>query len=381
LPQRQPWHGAQTPPLDREPHLMTFIRRVLEYLPAHAAYLLGLIYSLRLGYGFPRHVGRGIPLLPRKENAYLMRLERYAERARRIISQLEPDVVHGHFLTNYGYIAARTGFRPLVVSAWGSDVLVKPQEYFILKMILRHVVKRADLITSVADVTTRAIIGYGADPQKIATFPYGIDDDVFYPDDSDGGKNGNDQCTIFCSRRLKSIYNVGLLIRAIPYIAREIPNVRVFVNGDGPLRSTIEALARELKVQSTVTFLDWLSPEELAQYYRTSNLYVSTALSDGTSVSLLEAMASGAFPIVSDLPGNREWIKDHENGYLIPTDDPRLLADRVVRAFRNVTLRMSAARKNIDIVRQRSLWKNNMKVAEEYYSSLIGATTRQYAAD
>jgi glycosyltransferase involved in cell wall biosynthesis len=146
------------------------------------------------------------------------------------------------------------------------------------------------------------------------------------------------------------------------------------IAGDGPERERLERQANELKMGSSIRFLGWVRHEEMADLLLNAEIYVSTSLEDGTSVSLLEAMASGAFPIVTDIPSNREWIKDGENGFLIPVQDERKLADRIIEAIRNPELMEKTRDRNREMIKERAYWERNVrKVVEIYGHILTGA--------
>ncbi|MCK5327111.1 MAG: glycosyltransferase, partial [Candidatus Latescibacteria bacterium] len=86
---------------------------------------------------------------------------------------------------------------------------------------------------------------------------------------------------------------------------------------------------------------------------------------------LLEGMACGCFPVVTDIPANRAWIQDGENGFLVPTDDPKILAERISFAVDNRVLMENAEKKNSEQVKKRAVWADNMRKVEEEYRSLI----------
>lgn len=101
-----------------------------------------------------------------------------------------------------------------------------------------------------------------------------------------------------------------------------------------------------------------------------AEIFVSIPSSDGTSVALLQAMAAGCFPIVSDLPTQQEWIDDATNGFRVPLHRPDLLADRLRQALDDDALRRSAAERNAAIVRERGLNEHEMAKMEEHYLRL-----------
>ncbi len=101
-------------------------------------------------------------------------------------------------------------------------------------------------------------------------------------------------------------------------------------------RAGLDPSALDLKPsQSTgrVMFPGQAGYADLPRYYRSADLYLSASHSDGSSISLLEAMACGCPVLVSDIPGNREWVSQGKNGWLFPDGDPQALAQRIVEAI------------------------------------------------
>jgi glycosyltransferase involved in cell wall biosynthesis len=124
-------------------------------------------------------------------------------------------------------------------------------------------------------------------------------------------------------------------------------------------------------VNECVKFEGWVDHDELPGWLASSKVYVSTSLSDSLAISNLEAMACGIFPIVTDIPSNREWIEDGENGFIVPTDDPEILAQRMVEAMGNEKIREKAGIHNRRIVGERANWNKNMMEIEELYRVLV----------
>jgi len=98
---------------------------------------------------------------------------------------------------------------------------------------------------------------------------------------------------------------------------------------------------------------------------------VSTSLYDGTSVSLLEAMVAGAFPVVADIPSNREWIRDVENGFLFPAGEEGSLARRIVDAIQKKTLREKGRQENIQFIERTGLWQISIQKVREIYTNVM----------
>jgi glycosyltransferase involved in cell wall biosynthesis len=112
--------------------------------------------------------------------------------------------------------------------------------------------------------------------------------------------------------------------------------------------------------------------ELLPEYFLTADVYVSSAVSDGTSISLLEAMACGLPVVVSDGFGNKEWVKPGENGWLVPPNDPAALAAALGSALEDPSslIRMKSA--NISLASARADWNRNFPELIEFLHRLVG---------
>jgi glycosyltransferase involved in cell wall biosynthesis len=300
------------------------------------------------------------------KSAYLLALPR----VRRALRALKPDIVHGHYVGGYGVLAALSGFHPLVLSAWGSDVLVVPQKNKALKWAIQQSLGRADLITSMADHMTATIRALGVNGACVITLPFGVDTRVFHPNRRQAA-NGSAAPLILSTRNLEPIYNVRLMIEALPKVFDESPHARAEIIGDGSTRSGLEGRARELGIDHRVNFTGRLPQSEIATRLSRADVFVSTSLSDGNNISLNEAMACGAFPVVTDIPANRQWIDHGRNGFLVDVDDPSGLANRVLAGLGQAELRRSAADLNWQIVQRRASWNSAMTVMETTYEDLI----------
>jgi glycosyltransferase involved in cell wall biosynthesis len=165
------------------------------------------------------------------------------------------------------------------------------------------------------------------------------------------------------------MYNVSLLIRAVPLVLREEPGTKFLIAGDGVEKEDLAMQVKRLNLSAFVQFLGRVPHQEMHRLLAETDVYVSTSPYDGTSVSLLEALASGAFPVVADIPSNREWIADGDNGFLVPQENENVLAKRIVEVIRNRKLLGEACKKNRKIVEQRAYWRDNIRRIVELYQN------------
>ncbi len=295
-------------------------------------------------------------------------------RVKEIIKAISPDFVDGQYLTNYGLYAACSGFHPLVLTAWGSDVLVTPKHSFLIKLLTRYALKKGDLIISQSPAIKDELIKLGAEPDKIRLSFFGVNTEEFSPAQRNEELRQrlgiSDSPAVISTRGLSPIYHVETLIRAIPLVLKEAPQARFIVAGEGKQRSYLESLAQRSGVSDSVRFVGWIAHHEMPQYLASSEVYVSTSLSDGMPSSLLEAMASGLAPVLTDITANRQWVKDEENGFLVPEKDYKVLADRIVRLLKDDQTRNRFGETNRKLVKEKAEHKIQMEKLEKMYQKL-----------
>jgi len=292
-------------------------------------------------------------------------------RVRRIVREFAPDIVSSLFVPDYGWLGALVGARPLVVSAWGSDVLIQPEKSPLHRRRVRHVLSRADHLFTDADVLARRMRQLGAPSAKITVAPLGVEDSWLAV-----GENRQEEprptVTVIQNRRLEPLYRVETLLEAAAQIEKSASGqYRFVVIGEGSQRARLGRLADRLHLGTCLQFVPWLPSSDLRQRLADADLYISTAASDGTSVSLLEAMAAGCFPIATDLPANCEWIEPGGNGLLFPVGDAGALAQQIERAAGDAVLRENARARNRQIITSRARWHDNMEQVEAVMANVI----------
>ncbi|MBD3347914.1 MAG: glycosyltransferase [Candidatus Eisenbacteria bacterium] len=288
---------------------------------------------------------------------------------RRRLREIAPDLVVGYRVASYGFLAAAAGGRPLAVAAQGKVVL--PPMAFLKLLLARYALRRADLVNSWAPHMTRRLVELGADAAKVLTCPRGIDLGLFRP-----GSDVDDRSeTVMVTRTMHSSYRHDLVLQAVAIARRSRPGLRCVFIGRGEARGALERLADTLGVRDAVEFPGPVGPERLARLLGGAALYVSAVPTDGVSASLLEAMATGCFPVVTDNEANRLWL-DGENGFLVSRPDPEEYARAMVSALENESLRARASEANRRVVEERAdIWRNLGRI-ESAYASLAGSRTR-----
>ncbi|WP_235532108.1 glycosyltransferase [Pelomonas sp. Root1237] len=233
------------------------------------------------------------------------------------LADTDADWLHAHYLTSHGSLAwaARMGWRlraQIAGSAWGSDILVTPQRGGAWRWMTKKVLRNCTLTTSDSVYMAERMRELGAG--EVMTFPFGLE--------AMPKQNAKKQPWLcFANRGLEPIYRPQLVIDAFLRIACQNPEARLVIANDGSLRQSLEDETAARGLHEQITFVGRLDVAAQASYYARSTWFLSLPESDSVSVSVLEAMAHGCVPLLSELPANRELIGDSARGLIVGSLD------------------------------------------------------------
>jgi L-malate glycosyltransferase len=230
----------------------------------------------------------------------------------RWLRQVDADWINAHYLTSHGtlaWLARRAGVRArLAASAWGSDILVAPRRSRALRWVTSRVLRDADVCTSDSRHMAERMRELGA--RQVMTFPFGLD--ALPP--APGAKEPH---LFFANRGLEEIYDPRRVMALFASVATSWPDARLVVANSGALRDPLEREMAALGLADRVAFVGRLDAAAQAAFYARARWYLSVPRSDSVSVSVLEAMGHGCIPLLSDLPANRELVRDGDNGLIL----------------------------------------------------------------
>jgi glycosyltransferase involved in cell wall biosynthesis len=291
---------------------------------------------------------------------------------RRVLDEIQPDVFHAHYAVEHGFYGAFSGYHPFVVSVWGSDLLVESHTA-LGGRIAAWALKRADLVTGNDPSLVRRAIELGVAPEKASVVHLGIEREFLDAGAESVNLSDDDPSppTVISDRALEPLYNVDAVLRGFAAVRGEMPGAMLLVAGRGSQEDELRRQADRMGLDA-VTFLGHLDTAPLAEALASTQVYVSVPSSDSLALSNLEAMAAGAFPIVSDLRSADGWIVQGVNGLRVPPGDVDALAAAIRRALGDPELRRTAAESNRQLVEARGLREPNMLLMERHYYRLAG---------
>jgi len=276
---------------------------------------------------------------------------------KRVIQRVQPDLIHAGPIQTCAFISAMTGFHPILTISWGFDLMQDVHKNRWMEWITRFVLHHTDYFTSDARVTRDKAVAYGMNPERTVVFPWGVDLAQFSPTET--GVTNPPSIVLLCNRSWEPLYGVDVLAKAFVTVARKRPDLSLLLLGSGSQGTTIRHILERGGVMDRVTFSGQISQTILTRYYHMADLYISPAHVDGSSVSLMEALACGLPCLVSDIPGNKEWISEGENGWLFPDGDAPALAEKIIQIVQQPRQLKTIGQKARDTAEQRADWKKN----------------------
>lgn len=286
---------------------------------------------------------------------------------RRVIRDYKPDLIQAGPLQRSAFLVALTGFRPLVSMSWGYDLLHDAYKGPVWRWATRFTLRRSAVMVGDCDTIRRKAISFGMPDEQIVTFPWGVDIRHFSPNrvvkdqtslrDSLGW--GDQAFVLLSTRGWEPIYGVDVIARAFVQLARQHPEVGLLMLGNGSQAAFLRQIFVQGGVLERVHFPGQLRQQDLPRYYRAADLYLSASHSDGTSISLLEAMACGVPALVSDIPGNREWVEPGENGWWFEDGEVNALVQALSCALEQRQRLPAMGRAARRLVEQRADWQRN----------------------
>ena len=295
-------------------------------------------------------------------------------RLRTILGELKPDIIHAHYASSYGLLAVLGGFRPLIVSLWGSDILDFPTKSCIHKGILRFVMKRAELISATSLMMKDEALKYTS--KQVSVIPFGVDIDKFRSVIPEW--RPENIFTIGTVKSLEKQYGVDILIRAFAIINRRHPsgNLRLLVVGDGSERKMLEQMVDRMNLNDKVEFAGGVEHRLVPDYLSRMDVFAALSRRESFGVAVLEASACGIPVVVSNIGGLPEVVQDGRTGIIVPLDH-HAAADAIEKIILNPKLGRAMGLQGRRFVSQIYDWNVSVNSMIGLYDKVLKRTERR----
>ena len=306
----------------------------------------------------------------------LVEITRIVPQVRKIIKKINPDVIHAGPIQGPAYIAALAGAKPLLSMSWGYDMLMIAGRNSLTKGITRFTLRRSQMLVADCQAVVDKALSFGMKNNRIVKFPWGVDLDSFSPQRGEEDAKAlrarlgwEDAFIVLGSRAWEPKYGMTILAEAFVEAASREPRLRMILLGEGSQEATIRSILEEGDVMDRVWFGGTVKQADLPGYYCAADLYVSPSHVDGSSISLLEALACGKPVAVSDIPGNREWIEQDQTGWLFGDYDAEALAKSIIEAVNSTRLEEMGIKAR-DLAERKADWQKSERLLMDTYEKL-----------
>jgi len=289
---------------------------------------------------------------------------------RKAIRSFKPDILHAHYASSYGLLGALSGFHPLIISAWGSDIHDFPNEAPFGKQIIRFNLRRADRILCTSSAIAEEIKMYNS--SEVTITPFGVDPSFFKPLHNPGFF-AHDDLVIGTVKGLETVYGIDILIDCFHRLYLKKPHLplKLLIVGGGTQESYLKRLVKTLGIEDSVVFTGMIPYDEVPLYHNMLTVYAALSRSESFGVAVLEASACAKPVVVYDVGGLKEVVKDQVSGFVIPYGNTGGVVEAFEKLVENPGLAQVLGQNGRERVIRYYNWKDNVARMIDVYNNMI----------
>lgn len=280
-----------------------------------------------------------------------------------LIAALRPDLVHVHSLPTPAAVPFLRQITPLVVSAWGSDVVQRDRRKSQLYPLL---LARAAAVTATSCYLAEVVAAYLSRPRPINVIPFGVDVTRFRP-----AVTPPTEPRIGTLRHLERIYGIDLLLEAMPIINTTHPTAKLSIGGGGSQQQALEQQIARLGLADQVTLHGRIGHTHVPTFLESLQVFAMPSRAESFGVAALEAQACGVPVVATRVGGLPEVVVENVTGLLVPTDDPGALAAALLTLLDDPQRQAAMSRAARDWVCERYDWQRNVSEMLALYERVV----------
>ncbi|QEL66035.1 hypothetical protein OTERR_25590 [Oryzomicrobium terrae] len=264
-------------------------------------------------------------------------------------------IIHVHYIGYYALLAYLRPARRLVLTAWGSDVLINSRS-FLKRVFLKLALARALLVTYDGGNMKKRLLDLGCSSNKLLPIRFGVDTRKFC---KKAHAEDFGVIKLISLRNHERIYDIETLLKAVKLLYVRGFHIKLSLYGTGYDSSRLNNIKNNLGLESVVNFYGRYEYNELPSILKGNDIYISTSLSDsGLSSSTAEAMACGLAVVITDVGENSMWVKDGVSGKLFVPSNANSCAEAIQFFIENSASRIECGRVAKNLMRH----SNDMRI-------------------
>lgn len=330
----------------------------------------GIDVHLVSAHGSPLELDSRVNLHILKNNAPLGYFSAVFE-VRNLIKQIQPGLVNAHYATGYGLLARLVGFKPTLLSVWGSDVYDFPEKSFLHRWLLRGNLKSATAIASTSHCMARKTVETFQHKNVFIT-PFGIDETIFSP--CTKSEVLQNQIVLGTVKTLKHGYGIDVLIKAFAQAWKTLgypENLKLEISGGGTDLDELQNLAQDVGISKQVLFHGQVNHQDVTKMLNRLDIYCAFSRFESFGVAILEASSCVKPVIVSDADGPAEVTLDGTTGLVVPKEDIDASAKAMIKLIQDETLRKKMGKAGRQHVLEHYTWEKSLDLMIAAYKETI----------
>lgn len=301
-----------------------------------------------------------------KKIAYLKALPQL----RAFIKVYQPDILHAHYASSYGFLGQLSHFHPFIVSVWGSDIYDFPRKNLLFKSMIKSTLSKADRLLSTSKVMARETRLYTN--KEVIITPFGVDINKFkkiIP------KIKTQKIIIGTVKALEPKYGIDTLLDAFAILCEKHTdtNIHLEIIGEGSSENDLKKKVTDLKLESKVHFLGRVDNNLVPIKLNNFDIYVALSRwhSESFGVAIVEAQACEIPVVVSNKGGLPEVVNHKITGYVVPSDNAEEAAKAITLLLEDEDLRKKMGQHGRERVVEHYDWQKNVDLMEEEYKKVL----------
>ncbi|MGY2461627.1 glycosyltransferase [Vreelandella sulfidaeris] len=306
-----------------------------------------------------------------------------APAVRRLLKQLQPDIVNAHYASGYGTTACLAQVRPFALSVWGTDVYDFPYKSPVHKWLVRRNVMAADAVASTSYCMAEQTRQIAPEVGSIHITPFGVDMNAYTH--IEALQPNNDKLVIGTVKTMADAYGIDTLIEAFALLHKKLISIRpelakklqLRLVGGGQQTEALQKLASKLGISEKTNFIGRVPHQEVPNELAKLDIYVALSRRESFGVAIIEAGAARRPVVVSDAGGLPEVTLNNKTGLVVRRENPQAAADAIEQLVLNPELRLQMGEAGKQHVNENYSWDACIKIMERVFEKTI----KTYKAD
>lgn len=299
-----------------------------------------------------------------------------------ILAKLKPDLLNVHYASGYGTLGRLTGFQPILLSIWGSDVYEYPFQNRFNYFNVKRNMEKAFSIASTSEDMERQAISILKKQKEIHITPFGIDLNKFkfIPNK----KNAN-ELRIGIVKTLEEVYGIKYLVEALAIVLKQLKasdyngkKIVLEIVGRGSQKEALEQQCKELHIDEYVCFTDRIPNHLVPEKLNSFDIFCAPSLEESFGVAIIEASACELPVVVTNVGGLKEVVKHNETGFIVESKNAEAVAEALLKLIMDKALRKQLGVSGRKWVAEQYDWYENIERMEKTYRQCISAYKKGY---